>query len=151
MTPSEVRQAITTRIAALPVDSSYGSTATDAWREAKVPLVPEYDPEPAAHLSFFVDNRNLNLNRSRANASEQLYPRTIWTIRFLSRMRATARVDDWDKADVARVDLWKWLLASGWTTEFGITPADTFSTFQIIGDWVAVNLSFEITFSTEAV
>jgi len=66
-------------------------------------------------------------------------------------MRATARFDDWDKADVARVALWKWLLASGWTTEFGITPADTFSTFQIIGDCVAVNLSFEITFSTEAV
>lgn len=150
MTPSEVRQAITERITALTVDATYG-TATDAWRESKVPLVPEYDPEPAAHLAFFVDNRNLFLTRSRANAYEQLYPRTVWTVRFLSRMRAAARVDDWDKADVARVALWKWILASGWTTEIGITPADNFSTFQIIGDWVAVNLSFEITFSTEAV
>tara|TARA_R110000868_G_scaffold78376_6_gene223739 strand:- start:1925 stop:2125 length:201 start_codon:yes stop_codon:yes gene_type:complete len=66
-------------------------------------------------------------------------------------MRASSRVEDWDHADAARVALWKWLLASGWTTEIGITPTDTFSTFQILGDWIAVNLAFEITFSTEAV
>jgi len=151
MTPSEARQAITERITALTVDASYQQSGTDAWRESKVPLIPEITPEPAAQLAFFVDNRNLLLTRSRSNSYEQLYPRTTWTIRFLSRMRAASRVEDWDHADAARVALWKWLLASGWTTEIGITPADNFSTFQILGDWIAVNLAFEITFSTEAV
>jgi hypothetical protein len=151
MTPYEVRQAITTRIAALPVAAGYQQSATDAWTEAKVPLIPELTPEPAAHLSFFVDNRNLSLTRSRANSSELLYVQSTWTIRFLSRMRAADRVGDWDKANAATVALWKWLLASGWTTEIGITPADNFSTIQVVGDFLAVSLNFELTFATEAV
>lgn len=151
MTPYEARQAVTTRVAALAVDSTYQQSATDAWTEGKVPLIPELTPEPAAHLSFFVDNRNVALTRSRSNAAELLYVRSTWTIRFLSRMRAADRVGDWDKANAAAVALWRWLLASGWTTEIGITPADNFSTIQVLGDFLAVSLSFEFTFATEAV
>lgn len=151
MTPYAARQAITARIAALVVDASYQQSTTDAWTEGKVPLIPELTPEPAAHLSFFVDDRNLSLSRSRANSAELLYVRSTWTVRFLSRMRAADRVGDWDKANAAAVALWKWLLASGWTTEIGITPSDNFSTIQVLGDFLAVSLSFEFTFATEAV
>lgn len=151
MTPYAVRQAITTRIAALAVDASYQQSATDAWTQGKVPLIPELTPEPAAHLSFFVDNRNLSLSGSRANTAEQLYVRSTWTIRFLSRMRPADRVGDWDKANAAAVALWKWLLAEGWTTEIGITPSDNFSTVQVLGDFLAVSLNFDFTFATEAI
>lgn len=151
MTPYAVRQAVTTRIAALAVDASYSQSATDAWTQGAVPLIPELTPEPAAHLSFFVDNRSLNLTRSRSNAYELLYVQSTWTIRFLSRMRPADRVGDWDKANAAAVALWKWLLVSGWTTEIGITPSDNFSTIQVLGDFLAVSLNFDFTFATEAV
>jgi hypothetical protein len=153
MTPAEARQTITARIAALAVDPAYQQSSTDAWTESKVPLVPELTPEPAAHLSFFVDNRRISLLQTRQNASQDLLINAPITIRFLYRMRASNRVGDWDGADVARVALWKWLL-NGWEEAYGlnINPSEPdLSTFQVIGDWIAVSLTIVCTYYSEAV
>lgn len=153
MTPGETRQAITARIAALPVDPSYQQSATDAWRESAVPLVPERDPEPAAQLTFFVDNRRISLLQTRQNASQDLLINAPVVIRFLYRMRPSDRVGDWDRADAARVALWKWLL-NGWEEdlELNINPSEPdMSTFQVIGDWIAVSLTIVCSYYTEAV
>lgn len=153
MTPAAARQTITSRIAALTVDSSYRQSDSDAWTESKVPLVPELTPEPAAHLSFFVDNRRISLLQTRENAAQDLLVNQPVTIRFLYRMRSSNRVGDWDSADAARVALWKWLL-DGWEETYGlnINPSEPdFSTFQVIGDWIAVSLVFVCTYYSEAV
>lgn len=153
MTPAEARQTITARIAALTVDPGYQQSNTDAWTESKVPLVPELTPEPAAHLSFFVDNRRISLLQTRQNASQDLLINAPVTIRFLYRMRASNRVGDWDGADAARVALWKWLL-NGWEETYGlnINPSEPdLSTFQVIGDWIAVSLTIVCTYYSEAV
>lgn len=153
MTPAEARQTITARIVALTVDPGYQQSNTDAWTESKVPLVPELTPEPAAHLSFFVDNRRISLLQTRQNASQDLLINAPVTIRFLYRMRASNRVGDWDGADAARVALWKWLL-NGWEETYGlnINPSEPdLSTFQVIGDWIAVSLTIVCTYYSEAV
>jgi len=153
VTPAEARQTITARIVALAVDLSYRQSPTDAWTESKVPLVPELTPEPAAHLSFFVDNRRIGLLQTRQNASQDLLINSPITIRFLYRMRASNRVGDWDGADAARVSLWKWLL-DGWEETYGlnINPSEPdFSTFPVIGDWIAVSLIIVCTYYSEAV
>lgn len=153
MTPAEARQAITAHISVLAVDAAYQQSGTDAWKEALVPLVPERDPEPLAHLSFFVDNRRIALLQTRENAAQDMLINSTITIRFLYRMRAANRVGDWDGADAARVALWKWLL-NGWEEEFGlnINPAEPeLSTFQVLGDWIAVSLAITCTYYTEAV
>jgi len=151
-TPSQVRGYITAQIAAIVVDSSYQQSATDAWRESKVPLMPEFTPEPAEQLSFFVDNRRLTLADTRANSAEELLVNGPMLIRFLYRLRAASRVADWDKADAARVALWKSLL-SGWESAYGmnITPADQFSDIQVLGDWLAVSIGINVQFYTPAV
>jgi hypothetical protein len=153
VTPAEARQTITARIVALTVDPGYQQSNTDAWTESKVPLVPELTPEPAAHLSFFVDNRRISLLQTRQNASQDLLINAPVTIRFLYRMRASNRVGDWDGADAARVALWKWLL-NGWEETYGlnINPSEPdLSTFQVIGDWIAVSLTIVCTYYSEAV
>jgi hypothetical protein len=61
-------------------------------------------------------------------------------------------VADWDRADAARVALWKSLL-SGWEQQYGmnITPADQFSDIQVLGDWLAVSIGINVQFYTPAV
>jgi hypothetical protein len=144
MTPASARQAITERIAALVVSGYEG----DAWTEARVPLVPEYDPEPKAQLSFFVDNRQITILPTRANALEPLLVGSVWTVRFLYRLRANARISDWDGSDAARVALWKHLLS--WESELRLSPAPDFSTSRILGDWVVVETRFLVKFYSDA-
>lgn len=149
MTPAEARQAITTRIAELVPDAAYLQTAGEAWTESRVPLVPEYDPEPKAQLSFFVDNRQITILPTRANALEQILIGSVWTIRFLYRMRAQDRVGDWDRSDAARVALWKHLLS--WVSEIRLSPSPDFSSTRPLQDWVVVELRFLTEFYCDAV
>ena len=148
MSPAQARQAITARIADLAPDATY-QQGSEIWTEAKVPLIPELTPEPLAQLAFFVDNRNLSLTPTRQNAAEDLYFSPIWTIRFLYRLRASDRVNDWDRASAACVALYQWLLA--WNTDLSLLPNDDFANFRVLGDWVVCELRFRVFFPSAAV
>ena len=148
MSPAEARQAITARIAALVPDASYQQGA-EAWTEAKVPLVPEFTPEPAAQLSFYVDNRVLTLIPSRASAVESLYTSSVWVVRFLYRLRASSRVADWDLCSAAEAALWRHLLA--WELDqLRLVPSSDFVQRRILGDWIVSELRFYVQFPTDA-
>lgn len=150
MTPWEVRQQITTRIAALVVDPSYQQNAADAWRESKNPLIPEFMPEPAAHLAFFVDNRDGQIAPTRQNAGEAIRFEAPIIVRYLSRLRPDARVSDWDMAQKALVHLIQHLL--GWQPadiDLSLSPS-TYASRVVGADYVAVELRLTVIYQTPA-
>jgi hypothetical protein len=135
-TPQAVRQEITAKIEEISVSAAYRQSATDAWREAKAPLVVELTPEPLAHLSFFVDDRELRLARTRQNAAEDLRATAPLTIRFLCRLRPNNRVQDWDAAHAALIALVQQLTA--WQPElFDLRWEDGVASGRIVqGDYL---------------
>ena len=148
MTPADARQAITARIEALVPTSGY-LQGSESWMEASVPLVPEFTPEPAAQLSFFVDNRSLTLTSTRQSATEELLFGGIWVVRFLYRLRSSDRVGDWDRCTAAEVALWQQLL--GWNVaNLRLVAAPDFLSRRILGDWIVSELRFYVQFSTAA-
>jgi hypothetical protein len=142
--PEEVRQILTNRIADLAVVSSYRQGDGDRWQEATEPLVPEWEPATRAHLSFFVDDRDLlDTQRTRSTIDDQPLVQAPMVIRFLYRvrpLRPTAlddrpKVADWDRAALAGRHLLRELLstsadaggdsddegeADGWTADINI-------------------------------
>lgn len=118
--PHEIRQAVTDRIEALTPASAYRHTTADAWREAESPLVPEWEPAAIAHLSFFVDDRdldNIETHRGRVeDAVEWPMVRAPFTVRFLYAVRPVVahQLTDWDNASKAAVALIRHVLAEGW-------------------------------------
>jgi hypothetical protein len=123
--PEEVRQALAAHIEALtPTDgystgaAGYAQMSTDAWRESSEPLVPEWEPSSTVHLSFFVDDRDLeNTGRARGIVeSPHEWPIVVApvVIRFLFAQRPMARVTDWDGAAKAGRHLLRHVLAEGW-------------------------------------
>lgn len=95
-TPWDVRAAITARITALVPTSDYYQDTLDAWRESKTPLLPEFQPEVTANLAFFVDDREFR-SQDRQNSADFRADCPV-TVRFLYRIRAADRVNDWDRA-----------------------------------------------------
>lgn len=150
ITPWEVRQQITARIVALVVDASYQQNAADAWRESKNPLIPEFMPEPAAHLAFFVDNRDGQIALTRQNAGEAIRFETPVIVRYLSRLRPDARVSDWDMAQKALVYLIQHLL--GWQpAEIDLSLSPGAYASRVVGaDYVAVELRLTVIYQTTA-
>jgi len=148
--PWEVRQQITTRIAALTVAAAYQQNAADAWRETKNPLIPEFMPEPAAHLAFFVDNRDGQIAMTRQNTLEAVRFEAPVTVRFLSRLRPDARVSDWDMAQKALVALLQWLLV--WQPDdFDLSISPGAYASRVVGaDYVAVELRITAIYLTSS-
>lgn len=121
--PSQVRQAVTTRILALqPTDgytagrTGYAHAAGDAWRAAEEPLFPEWEPTTRAHLGFFVDDRELiDTARSRSTVEDEPIVDAPLVVRFNYRIRGIGkRIADWDAAGAAGVHVLRHLLAEGW-------------------------------------
>lgn len=155
MTPAAARALVTARIAALTPDVGYAQ-GTAAWVEALVPLIPEFEPEPKAHLSFFVDDRQQSLKRTRANSGEQLLVNTPARIRFLFRLRPNSRKDDWDAASDAARAVWRQLLSESgsWNGDLNVFPPDgVFCERSVIGDaaFCLVTLTLQLEHFTEAV
>ena len=155
MTPAEARQLVTTRITTLSPGAGYAQGAT-AWVESVVPLVPEFDPEPKAHLSFFVDDRDLSLMPSRQGTNGELLVIATHRVRFLFRLRPNSRVADWDSASDAARALWRHLLteAAAWTGALNLSPVEGgFVTRAIVGDaaFCVVTVVFVAQYFSEAV
>lgn len=133
--PDLVRQAITARISALVVDATcltsgplgvastvtgYAQSTTDTWQEAEEPLVPELEPSTRAHLSFFVDDRDVDdTMRSRSTHGDEPLVRAPLIVRFLYRVRPMSnRKPDWDRASRAGRALLAHLLHDhAWTVD----------------------------------
>jgi hypothetical protein len=127
--PQTVRQAITARIAALSPSDGYSSGAvgyaqasTDAWRESEDPLFPEWEPSLRAHLSFFVDDRDLVDTLQTAGTLDD-EPVTVApvVVRFNFRIRGGRKTEDWDAAAEAGRCLLGHLLADGWGPAFVVS------------------------------
>jgi hypothetical protein len=156
--PSEVREAITTRIAALPVRAAYAGDAT-AWVRASYPLAPELEPHHVAPLRFFVDDRTT----SQAG-TPQLYDadcpgvtvRTSMVVRWLMPIRPgsdgdtdtdTDAVSDWDAAGDAAAHLVGWLLAP-WHDYDRVALAGTFlERTPLDSSWIRCDLSILVDYT----
>ena len=140
-TPWAVRTALTTRIGALTPDSSYRQDTQDAWRESKTPLVPELMPEVTANLAFFVDDRDFRSVASRQNTANYRSDSPV-VVRFLYRLRATDRINDWDRAAKAAIALLSHL-AQYQNEDFDLYFGESTVTRQILAtDCLAVSLRF---------
>jgi len=142
-TPWAVRAALTTRISALTPDSSYRQDTNDAWREAKTPLIPELMPETTANLAFFVDDRDFRTIATRQNTADYRSDSPV-TVRFLYRLRATDRVNDWDRAAKAANALLSHLVQYQ-NEDFDLYFSETTLTRQVLTtDVLAVSLRFNV-------
>lgn len=143
MTGAEVRQALTARIVALTPASTYYQSISDAWTEAKAPLIPELTPETQANLAFFVDDRDLRLVATRQGGTDYRVDAPV-VVRFLYRMRSTDAVNDWDRAGKAAEALLSWLAAYQ-NTYFDLYFQEATLTRQVLGtDKLAISLRFNV-------
>lgn len=124
--PCEVQDAITERIEALaPMyvsdralatpRSSYAHKVGDAWRRSQHPLLPEWEPDPVAHLAFYVDDRDLDaldMASLSAPALTDEPSRAPIVVRFLFELLARRTHEDWQAAATAAAHLRGWLLAA---------------------------------------
>ena len=155
MTPAEVRQLVTARIVALTPDAGY-SQGQAAWVQSVIPLVPEFEPEPMALLSFFVDDLDMSLLPSREVANGELLVSGTLRVRFLIRLRPNSRIADWDGASTAARAIWRHLLteSGSWNGELNVLPVEAgFCTRTVVGDqaFCVVTHSFIGEYFTEAV
>ena len=107
-------------------------------------------PEPAAHLAFFVDNRDGQIAPTRQNAGEAIRFETPIIVRYLSRLRPDARVSDWDMAQKGLVYLIQHLL--GWQPadiDLSLSPS-TYASRVVGADYVAVELRMTVIYQTPA-
>lgn len=106
--PRDVRRGIRDRILGLVVSDGYttdtsegyGHSARDAWSEAEYPLLPQYEADSLAHLSFAVLDEeqiegvgSVNLDVDREPLGRQLV-----RVRYLFETRPARWWDDWDAA-----------------------------------------------------
>ena len=155
MTQGEARQLVTARLAALTPAVGYAQNST-AWVESVVPLVPEFEPEPKSHLSFFVDDRDMSLKPTREGVNGQLLALSLYRLRFLFRLRPNSRITDWDAASDAARAVWRHLLteSGSWNGDLNLSPAEAgFVTRSIVGDaaFCVVTVALVAEYFTEAV
>lgn len=155
--PDIVHAAITARITALtPTDgyssstaSGYAHDANDAWTASDQALVPEYAPNPATHLSFFVDDRNLESLDGETEDHEVLVAAPV-IIRYLYQIRPYDQVRDWRGSSRAAQALLAWLMVDGWSGEFNVLPASgplLNRTPVGDGEWLACELRLRVLYS----
>lgn len=155
--PDSVHEALTARIAALtPTDGYSSSTANgyahdvnDVWTASDQALVPEYAPNPATHLAFFVDDRNLESIDGYTQDHELLVAAPV-VVRFLFQIRPYDQVRDWRASSRAATALLAWLMADGWSGEFNVLPASgplLNRTPVGGGEWLACELRLRVLYS----
>lgn len=155
--PDDVHAAITNRIAALvPTDgyststaNGYAHDANDAWRATDQPLVPELTPNAAAHLAFFVDDRNLDSVDGYTQDGELLVVAPA-TIRWLFQIRPYDQIRDWRGSARSGAALLAHLLADGWSGEFNIVPGNgQLMARSVVGDgeWLSCELQIRVSYA----
>lgn len=155
--PDSVHEALTARIAALtPTDGYSSSTANgyahdpnDAWTASDQALVPEYAPNPATHLAFFVDDRNLESIDGYTQDHELIVAAPV-VVRYLFQVRPYDQVRDWRASSRAATALLAWLTADGWSGEFNVLPASgplLNRTPVGGGEWLACELRLRVLYS----
>ena len=144
MEPEAVQALITARIVALAPTSDYYQQTTDAWRESNVPLIPAYDPDPLAHLSFFVDDSIGRLRPNSEAPSDSLFFSSPIEVQFLARIRASDRIPDWHRATKALRALWRQLLSfsADWSGDMTLIGDPNFYDRRVVGtgDYVVCRL-----------
>lgn len=104
--PGDVRDAITDRIEAMTPLAGYSWGSDDAWSESEVALVPEWQADTQAHLSFFVDDREAEVDtttRQLVAPDDTMMVVSPMVIRFLFQIRPDQRKTDWDASARAAV------------------------------------------------
>lgn len=155
--PDSVHEALTARIAALTPTDGYSSStangyahdANDAWTASDQALVPEYAPNPATHLAFFVDDRNLESIDGYTQDHELLVAAPV-VVRYLFQVRPYDQVRDWRASSRAATALLAWLTADGWSGEFNVLPASgplLNRTPVGGGEWLACELRLRVLYS----
>lgn len=155
--PDSVHEALTARIAALTPTDGYSSStangyahdANDAWTASDQALVPEYAPNPATHLAFFVDDRNLESIDGYTQDHELLVAAPV-VVRYLFQVRPYDQVRDWRASSRAATALLAWLTAEGWSGEFNVLPASgplLNRTPVGGGEWLACELRLRVLYS----
>lgn len=155
--PDSVHEALTARITALTPTDGYSSStangyahdANDAWTASDQALVPEYAPNPATHLAFFVDDRNLESIDGYTQDHELLVAAPV-VVRYLFQVRPYDQVRDWRASSRAATALLAWLTAEGWSGEFNVLPASgplLNRTPVGGGEWLACELRLRVLYS----
>jgi len=106
--PGEIRTAITERIESITPNPAYIWDPLDAWNEAEIALVPEWQADPHAHLAFFVDDRETEVDgttRQLVEIEDTMIVVSPIVIRFLFMIRPDQRKTDWDAAAQAAAHL----------------------------------------------
>jgi len=148
--PDQVRQAITSRIRALTASSLYAGE-NDAWRESLDPLVQEWDPNTRAHLNFFVDDRDIDINeltRGTVSRGDAPYIDSQIVVRYLFNLPPKNRVNAWDASMISATHLTSWLIEESWQDEIHVfldrrpitrIPLD-------VQDWIAVECRYRVNY-----
>lgn len=159
--PSAVAESLRGRIEGLSPRSTYAQDAT-AWVRSSYLLVPEYEPDTAAHLRFFVDDRALaqgGTPQAYTNGCEGVTVRSPVTVSWLMRMRPlstgvdtanTDAVTDWDAAAVAGCHLAGWLLQPWHDYDLiALQPAFLDRRPILGGEWLAVDLRLSVSYTLD--
>ncbi len=148
--PDEVRQTITTRIAAITPWSSY-RRGTEVFAEASEPLVPEWEPATRAHLAFFVDDRDLEAIEVHGNDENGMLSEAPITVRILYQIRPalTTKITDWDDAGRCGSHVLGELLAEWPAMAEPIRPERRVLSRRPVGagDWILVELRLRVVYT----
>jgi len=154
-TPGQVRQALTTRLAALAPLASYRQlpAADAAWREVygigtdRLPNAPSI----RSHLSFFFDDSDGGRGTNRRNQAEGYAIDAPMVLRFLFRIRPNDQPDDWDASGTAALhavqDLMTWAATSD---DVNLYPDDTDLILRFAEDedhWLLVEVNLRVTYT----
>lgn len=159
--PNAVAEALRDRIEGLAPRPTYAQDAT-AWVRSSFLLVPEYEPDTAAHLRFFIDDRALvqgGTPQAYTLGCEGVTVRAPVTVSWLMRMRPLSTglvadnvdaVTDWDAAAIAGCHLAGWLLAPWHDYDLiALQPAFLDRRPVLGGEWLAVDLRLSVSYTLD--
>lgn len=159
--PGAVAEALRSRIEGLAPRASYAQDAT-GWVRSSYMLVAEFEPDTAAHLRFFVDDRALaqgGTPQLHTSDCPGVSVRSPVSVTWLMRLRPlgdgdpAANVDavtDWDAAGAAACHLAGHLLAP-WHDFDLVALAPGFLDRRPIlgGDWLQVELRLSVSYTLD--
>jgi len=160
--PSAVAETIRSRVESLAPRASYAQGAT-AWERSSYMLVPEYEPDTAAHLRFFVDDRSIvqgGTPQLPTDGCAGVTVRAPVSVSWLMRLRPLGdglrasdvdAVTDWDAAGVSACHLAGHLLASGWHDFDLVALAPGFLDRRPVlgGEWLQVELRLSVAYTLD--